>query len=163
MFAVPYFSKIGSHVAPAFVDFHTPPDAAATNTIAGFDSTASMWLTRPDMFAGPMFRQRSAPKSICAGSTTALAPFARATGPCAREGRLVVATSSAAQVIARRDRRAPAANGSRWPNGVGVGMAGPGCGELEEVGRRGTRRAAPCPEIRPDGVRRCAEAIGHVA
>src|SRR5688572_3694151 len=46
----------GFQVVPAFTDFQTPPDAAATKTVAGFASTASMSVTRPAMFAGPMLR-----------------------------------------------------------------------------------------------------------
>ena len=32
MDAAPYVSNIGSHVVPAFTDFHTPPEAEATRT-----------------------------------------------------------------------------------------------------------------------------------
>src|SRR5688572_18234705 len=44
------------HVVPAFVDFHTPPEADPTTTCAKFDSSASTADIRPIRLAFPTFR-----------------------------------------------------------------------------------------------------------
>src|ERR1051325_5039052 len=42
-----YSSKTGLKVVPSSVDFHTPPLAAPTHTVAGDPPTPSMAATRP--------------------------------------------------------------------------------------------------------------------
>src|SRR6266851_1298608 len=49
-------SKSGSQVVPAFVVFHTPPEAMPTKTILGSLSTTAKSSTRPPMMAGPNSR-----------------------------------------------------------------------------------------------------------
>src|SRR6266849_9989739 len=52
----PSLSNTGSHVVPLLVVFHTPPDAAPTNTIFGLLSTTAKSSIRPPMVAGPISR-----------------------------------------------------------------------------------------------------------
>src|SRR5712692_10437070 len=49
-------SNTGSHVVPLFVVFHTPPDAAPTNTMLGLLSTTAKSSMRPPIIAGPISR-----------------------------------------------------------------------------------------------------------
>src|SRR5258708_3387383 len=48
----PSLSNTGSHVAPLFVVFHTPPDATPTNTMFGLPSTTAKWVMRPPVGGG---------------------------------------------------------------------------------------------------------------
>ena len=68
IFDVPSFWKIRSHVAPPFVDLKMPPEAVAMNTVAGFDSTASMSVMRPTMLAGPIVRHSNARNRVSVGA-----------------------------------------------------------------------------------------------
>ena len=52
-------SKIGVQVVPAFVVFHTPPDATATYHVRLSRGWIAMSDTRPDVTAGPMDRKRN--------------------------------------------------------------------------------------------------------
>src|SRR6266436_1461061 len=52
----PSLSNTGSHVAPLFVVFHTPPDATPTNTMFGLPSTTAKSSMRPPIVAGPISR-----------------------------------------------------------------------------------------------------------
>src|SRR5258708_3650565 len=52
----PSLSKIGSHVVPLLVVFHTPPEAVPTYTIFGLLSTTAKSSMRPPMVAGPISR-----------------------------------------------------------------------------------------------------------
>src|SRR5690349_9797750 len=52
-------SKIGVHVVPWFVDFHSPPVADATMTVLGSVGSAATSCRRPPMTAGPMDRNRN--------------------------------------------------------------------------------------------------------
>src|SRR6185436_10571615 len=54
--ATGWSSKMGVKLSPPFVDFQSPPVAAPTYTMSGFDSTASIAATRPLMAAGPIAR-----------------------------------------------------------------------------------------------------------
>ena len=47
-------SKIGFHVVPELVVFHTPPDAATMYQVLRLTGSTAMSLTRPDMNAGPI-------------------------------------------------------------------------------------------------------------
>jgi hypothetical protein len=94
-------------VVPALVDFHTPPDAAATNTVAKLLSTASISVTRPDMFAGPMLRHcRSANRA------SSPVPAACADIPGAAEGAAAVGGLTS-------DARATSANKATTAKGFG--------------------------------------------
>src|SRR5205085_11184794 len=50
------------NVVPSSVDFHTPPLAAPTHTVAGEPPTPSIAATRPPMAAGPMERACRPPR-----------------------------------------------------------------------------------------------------
>jgi hypothetical protein len=66
---VPSFWKIGVHVVPAFVVFHTPPDATPAYHVAGCVGCTTTWFTRPDISAGPIGRKRKeANVPLCHGS-----------------------------------------------------------------------------------------------
>src|SRR5690242_401512 len=52
-------SKMGVHVVPAFVVFHTPPDATATYHVRLSRGWTAMSAMRPDVSAGPMDRSLS--------------------------------------------------------------------------------------------------------
>src|SRR6266852_8749836 len=49
-------SKIGSHVVPLLVVFHTPPEALPTYTMFGLPSTTAKSSMRPPIVAGPISR-----------------------------------------------------------------------------------------------------------
>src|ERR1041384_5996709 len=59
--------KIGVHVVPALTVFHTPPAATATyQSFLFFGCTATSRM-RPDSMAGPIERNRIAPRAIPRG------------------------------------------------------------------------------------------------
>src|SRR5580765_7369058 len=53
------FSNTGCHVVPAFVDFHRPPLPTATYQMSWSLGWMAMSTTRPEVMAGPMFRNSS--------------------------------------------------------------------------------------------------------
>src|SRR5215467_4424210 len=53
------FSNTGCHVVPAFVVFHRPPLPTATYQMSWSMGWMAMSLTRPEVMAGPMFRNSS--------------------------------------------------------------------------------------------------------
>ena len=53
-------SKIGRQVTPLFVDFQSPPPAAATYSVLDGPAIPCTSETRPLKLAGPTFRQRNA-------------------------------------------------------------------------------------------------------
>src|SRR5579859_7331491 len=56
-----------SHVTPLFVVFHRPLVANAAYTSFGFCGLPARPLTRPDMFAGPIERQRNCARNAESG------------------------------------------------------------------------------------------------
>src|SRR5712692_973195 len=74
-------SNSGSQVVPALVVFQTPPEAAPTYTMLGFDSTTAKSSMRPPMIAGPSSRHCrffSAPAGVSvAGQSSPFACAAR--------------------------------------------------------------------------------------
>ena len=66
-------SKVELQVTPLSVVRQSPPVAPATYHVLGLDSTTSMSTTRPLMEAGPMFRRRSAPRSVAENGAAAWA------------------------------------------------------------------------------------------
>src|ERR1700738_1215699 len=51
-------SNTGKNIVPALTVFQIPPVAVATQNAFGFPGTASMSVTRPAIFAGPIDRHR---------------------------------------------------------------------------------------------------------
>src|SRR5262249_44789200 len=58
----PSLSKTGVNVTPAFVVFHTPPEATATKDLLRFDGTTARPATRSEVNAGPINRIRNSLK-----------------------------------------------------------------------------------------------------
>src|SRR5712692_1125757 len=94
-------SKSGSQVVPAFVVFHTPPEAMPTKTILGSLSTTAKSSTRPPMMAGPNSRncRPFSASTALAGSLPDLLCALRRAKPAAKLSRTANDTTDRTRIM----------------------------------------------------------------
>ena len=66
------WSKIGVHVVPALMVFHTPPEPTATYQVDGRCGCTTRSAIRPPIRAGPMLRKPSPPRARVTGDGSLL-------------------------------------------------------------------------------------------
>src|SRR6266571_3580740 len=94
-------SKSASQVVPAFVVFHTPPEAMPTKTILGSLSTTAKSSTRPPMMAGPNSRncRPFSASTALPGSLPDLLCALRRTKPAAKLSRTANDTTDRTRIM----------------------------------------------------------------
>src|SRR5947209_20547954 len=102
-------SNTGAQVVPELVVFQTPPDAAAMNQTCLFRGSTARSATRPDVDAGPIWRNRNAAYGPPPPRAPAPAPPAAESGcspppPAPRSARPCVESGRAGGVAPPRPR-----------------------------------------------------------